>query len=85
MSNSASIPTTAASGKRESNDSIFGVLNHLDLNEVEENLHEMFMCYVRSLADQPPLSDTHDSVCTTYEAIRQIIQERKLQMAGPIN
>lgn len=38
-----------------------------------------------TVAEQPPLADTHDSVCTTYEAIRQIIQERKLQMAGPIN
>jgi len=75
--------TTGAdsTGKHQSDpDSIFAVLNLLDLDEAAECLHEMFLCYVRSLgAESPASADTHDTMCTVFMTLRQIILERKFQ------
>lgn len=52
---------------------VLTILDRLDPEDAMEALQEMFMTYVRHCIKEGVPEDIHDSVCTVYTELRELI------------
>ena len=64
---------TASATLRQLPPAVLEILDRLDPEDSMEALQEMFMTYVRHAVKEGVPEDVHDSVCTVYTELRELI------------
>ena len=64
---------TASATPHQLPPTVLEILDRLDPEDSMEALQEMFMTYVRCAVKEGVPEDVHDSVCTVYTELRELI------------